>query len=63
MKFNAKQIDNIARFLGTISASSAIGAAIGLYRPNQVNAVEEISMTITAAITLFAMVYILKGQK
>jgi hypothetical protein len=63
MKFNAKQIENIARFLGTISASSAIGAAIGLYRPSQITALEEISMAITTVVTLFTMVYILKGEK
>lgn len=41
MKLNSKQIDNIARVLGTLAASSIIGAMVGIARPDSVTSVEE----------------------
>ena len=36
MKFNEKQIDDIARLLGTLATSSIVGFSIGIARPQSV---------------------------
>lgn len=60
MKFNAKQIDNIARVLGTLAASSAIGSMVGLARPSSVTALEQYGLIAAAVSTLCMMIFILK---
>jgi hypothetical protein len=63
MKLNAKQIDNIARVLGTLTASSAIGFMVGVFRPNSVTPQEEYGLIAAALSTLLGMLYILRNEK
>lgn len=60
MKFNAKQIDNIARILGTLTASSAIGFMVGAFRPSSVTTQEEYGLIVSAISTFVTMLLILK---
>ena len=60
MKFNAKQIDNIARVLGTLAASSIIGTMVGLARPNSVTQLEQYGLIAASVSTLCMMIFILK---
>lgn len=62
MKINAKQTENIARVLGSIASASAVGAAIGAFRPEQVTPIEELSMVLASVILIASMVYILKDK-
>lgn len=60
MKFNAKQLDNTARLLGTLCASSTIGFMVSISRPESVTKLEQHGL-ITAAVGAFcAMLLILK---
>lgn len=63
MKFNAKQLENVARVIGSVASAAIIGAAIGLYRPAQISLVEEISLITAAVILLISMVHLLKETK
>ncbi len=60
MKLNAKQIDNIARVLGTLAASSVIGSMVGWARPASVTTLEEVGLIVSAVTTLSIMIFILK---
>ena len=57
MKFNDKQIDDIARLLGTLAASSIIGLSVGMARPDSVSTYEEIGLISSAIIALSMMIY------
>jgi hypothetical protein len=54
MKLNEKQIDDIARLLGTLAASSVIGLSVGAARPESVTSYEEVGL-ISSAIVAFSM--------
>jgi hypothetical protein len=58
MKFNDKQIDDIARLLGTLAASSIVGFSIGIARPQSVTNYEEIGLLSSAVITFTTMLLI-----
>ena len=58
MKFNDKQIDDIARLLGTLAASSIVGFSIGIARPQSVTSYEEIGLMSSAVITFATMLLI-----
>jgi hypothetical protein len=62
MKFNDKQIDDIARLLGTLAASSIVGFSIGIARPHSVTGYEEIGLLSSAVITFITMVLIRRNQ-
>ena len=62
MKFNDKQIDDIARLLGTLAASSIVGLSIGIARPHSVTNYEEIGLLSSAVITFTTMVLIRRNQ-
>ena len=57
MKFNDKQIDDIARLLGTLAASSIIGLSVGAARPESVTTYEEIGLISSAIIAFSMMIY------
>ena len=59
MKFNDKQIDDIARLLGTLAASSIIGLAVGASRPNSVTTHEEFGL-ISSAVMAFAVMLLIR---
>ncbi len=54
MKLNEKQIDDIARLLGTLAASSVIGLSVGAARLESVTSYEEVGL-ISSAIVAFSM--------
>jgi hypothetical protein len=58
MKFNDKQIDDIARLLGTLAASSIVGFTIGAARPQSVTSVEEFGLVTSAVLALAVMLLI-----
>jgi hypothetical protein len=58
MKFNEKQIDDIARLLATLAASSIIGFSIGAARPESVTSLEEIGLISSATLAFFGMLLI-----
>jgi hypothetical protein len=60
MKFNDKQIDDIARLLGTLAASSIVGLIVGAARPDSVTTYEEIGL-ISSAIIAFSMMLYTRG--
>lgn len=55
MKFSAKQVDEWVRLLGTLSAASASGAAVGIARPEQVQPMETVALS-SFAVLLFSLV-------
>ena len=57
MKINDKQIDDIARLLGTLAASSIIGLSVGAARPDSVTTYEEIGLISSAIIAFSMMLY------
>ena len=57
MKFNDKQIDDIARLLGTLAASSIVGLIVGAARPDSVTTYEEIGLISSAIIAFSMMIY------
>ena len=57
MKLNEKQVDDIARLLGTLTASSIIGLAVGASRPDSVTSYEEIGLISSAVIAFSMMIY------
>jgi hypothetical protein len=57
MKLNEKQVDDIARLLGTLTASSIIGLAVGASRPESVTSYEEIGLISSAVIAFSMMIY------
>ena len=57
MKLNEKQVDDIARLLGTLTASSIIGLAVGASRPDSVTSYEEIGLISSALIAFSMMIY------
>lgn len=57
LKLNDKQIDDIARLLGTLTASSIIGLAVGAARPESVTTYEEIGLLSSATIAFAMMLY------
>ena len=63
MKFNPKQIENLARVVGALAASSIVGAAIGVARPASVTMGEHIALFVTSVSMLATMLLLLKGQK
>jgi hypothetical protein len=58
MKLNEKQVDDIARLLGTLAASSIIGLAVGAARPDSVTRYEEIGLISSAIVAFSMMIYI-----
>jgi hypothetical protein len=58
MKFNDKQIDDIARLLGTLAASSIVGFSIGAARPQSVTSLEELGLISSAILALSGMLLI-----
>jgi hypothetical protein len=58
MKFNDKQIDDIARLLGTLAASSIIGLSVGAARPDSVTSLEEIGLISSAILAFCGMLLI-----
>lgn len=58
MKFNDKQIDDIARLLGTLAASSIIGLSVGAARPDSVTTYEEIGLISSAVLAFCGMLLI-----
>jgi hypothetical protein len=59
MKFNEKQIDDIARLLGTLAASSIIGLTIGAARPQSVTNLEELGL-VSSAVLAFAVMLLIR---
>jgi len=57
MKLNEKQIDDIARLLGTLAASSVIGLSVGAARPDSVTSYEEAGLISSAIIAFSMMLY------
>ena len=62
MKFNGKQIDEIVRLFGTLSAAAATGAGIGFERPAQITPQETVHLVVTCVI-LFACLLFLRREK
>jgi hypothetical protein len=62
MKLNEKQVDDIARLLGTLTASSIIGLAVGASRPDSVTSYEEIGLISSALFSLTVMLLIRRKQ-
>jgi hypothetical protein len=58
MKFNDKQIDDIARLLGTLAASSIVGFTIGAARPDSVTRLEELGLVASAVLAFAVMLLI-----
>jgi hypothetical protein len=58
MKFNEKQIDDIARLLGTLAASSIVGLSIGAARPESVTSLEELGLIPSAILAICGMLLI-----
>jgi hypothetical protein len=57
MKLNKKQIDDIARLLGTLAASSVIGLSVGAARPESVTSYEEVGLISSTIIAFSMMLY------
>jgi len=57
MKLNEKQIDDIARLLGTLAAASVIGLSVGAARPDSVTSYEEVGLISSAIIAFSMMLY------
>ena len=62
MKFNPKQIDEVVRLLGTLTAAAATGAGIGLERPGQITPQETIRLVV-ACVVLFACALYLRRKE
>jgi hypothetical protein len=60
MKFNSRQLENMARILGTLCASSIIGFMVSLTRPDSVTRLEQSGLIVSIAMSLGAMLQILK---
>jgi hypothetical protein len=61
MKFNAKQIEDLARLLGTLSAAAVSGATIGWARPDQVTP-REATLLIGAFVMLLTCMVVLRRE-
>jgi hypothetical protein len=58
MKLNDKQVDDVARLLGTLSASAIIGLTVGASRPDSVTTYEEVGLISSAVVALSMMLLI-----
>jgi len=58
MKFSDKQVDDIARLLGTLAASAIIGLLVGAVRPQSVTTFEELGLISSALLSFFVMLLI-----
>ena len=62
MQATPKQIDELVRLLGTLTAAAATGAGIGLERPGQISPIETIHL-ITACVVMFGCVLYLRRNE
>ena len=62
MKFNDKQVDDIARLLGTLAASAIIGLSVGAVRPDSVTTYEEIALISSAMLSFCGMLLVRRKQ-
>jgi hypothetical protein len=61
MKLNDKQVDDVARLLGTLAASAIIGLTVGASRPDSVTTYEEIGL-ISSAVVAFSMMLLIRRK-
>jgi hypothetical protein len=62
MKLNDKQIDDIARLLGTLAGAAIIGAIVGYNRPDQVTT-QEVRYLAGAALSAVCFALLLRVNK
>ena len=63
MKFNPKQLENMARVFGSFCVAAGVGAAAGAARPDTVTQTEH-SFLVFATVGMFcAMLFVLKEGK
>jgi hypothetical protein len=64
MKFNAKQIEDMARLMGTLAAAAAAaavsGASVGWARPEQISRVETVMLAVVFVTLLICMIVLRK---
>jgi hypothetical protein len=64
MKFNSKQLENMARVFGSLCVAAGVGAAIGIARPETVTQSEHASLIVAALGMFCAMLFVLmEGKK
>jgi hypothetical protein len=61
MKFNDKQLENIARVAGSFCVAAGVGAAVGIARPHTVSTGEHIAMLVASILAFCGMLIALKG--
>ena len=60
MKFNAKQIEDMARLMGTLAAAAVSGASVGWARPEQISLVETVMLAVVFVTLLICMIVLRK---